>query len=294
MTALNFERLRQLRAEDPGRFASALSSRARRPLLSGDGKLFIVAADHPARGALGVGSQPMAMANRYELLERLAIALSRPGVDGVLATADILDDLAVLGLLEGKIAVGSINRGGLRGAAFELDDRVTAFGLESLKERGIDFAKVLLRIDLSDPGTLGTLEMTARAVDAAAALRMPIMIEPFMSHRVNGRVTNDLSPDKVIHSIAIASGLGSTSAWTWLKLPAVEEMDRVLNATTLPTLILGGDPSGSQEESYASWKKCLSLPGVRGLVIGRALLYPKDADVASAVDTAAALVHSAC
>ena len=83
-------------------------------MIRGDGRLFIVAADHPARGALAVGKNATAMANRYDLLERMAIALSRPGVDGVLGTPDIIDDLAALGLLDDKIIVGSMNRGGLR------------------------------------------------------------------------------------------------------------------------------------------------------------------------------------
>ena len=50
----------------------------------------IVAADHPARGALGVRGNATAMASRADLLNRLAVALTRPGVDGVLGTADIL------------------------------------------------------------------------------------------------------------------------------------------------------------------------------------------------------------
>ena len=37
--------------------------------------------------------------------------------------------------------------------------------------------------------------------------------------------------------------------------------------------------------------KALELPAVRGLVIGRALLFPPDGDVAAAVDIAAELVH---
>ena len=64
-------------------------------------------------------------------------------------------------------------------------------------------------------------------------------------------------------------------------------------ATTLPALLLGGDPDGSAEETYAEWEKALALPGVRGLVVGRTLLYPPDGDVAAAVDTAARLVHGA-
>jgi DhnA family fructose-bisphosphate aldolase class Ia len=117
------------------------------------------------------------------------------------------------------------------------------------------------------------------------------MLEPFLSRRVDGRVSNDLSPDAVIKSVHLAQGLGATSAYTWLKLPVVAEMERVMDATTLPTLLLGGDPSRSPEETYASWRDALTLPSVRGLVIGRTLLYPPDDDVAGAVDTAAALVH---
>jgi myo-inositol catabolism protein IolC len=117
------------------------------------------------------------------------------------------------------------------------------------------------------------------------------MLEPFLSGRVDGRVVNDLSPDAVIRSVHIVQGLGATSAFTWLKLPVVEDMARVMDATTLPTLLLGGDPSDEPEETYASWATALTLPSVRGLVVGRTLLYPPDDDVAAAVDTAVALVH---
>ncbi len=104
-------------------------------------------------------------------------------------------------------------------------------------------------------------------------------------------MVNDLGADAVIKSVHIAQGLGATSAFTWLKLPVVAEMERVMDATTLPTLLLGGDPSGRPEETYASWREALTLPSVRGLVVGRTLLYPPDDDVESAVDTAVSLVH---
>jgi len=286
-----FARLRELRAADPEAIGRALSERRRRELIRGDGRLFIVAADHPARGAVAVGQDPTAMADRYELLERLAIALSRPGVDGVLGTPDIIDDLAALGLLDDKVVVGSMNRGGLRGAAFELDDRYTGYDADAIARQGLDFAKALIRVDLDDPATARTLEATARAVDAAAAVRLPIMLEPFMSRRIDGRVVNDLNADAVILSTAIASGLGNSSAYTWMKLPVVPEMERVMQATTMPTLLLGGDNGGDPDETFAAWERALALPGVRGLTVGRTLLYPHDGDVAAAVDTAAALVH---
>ena len=63
-------------------------------------------------------------------------------------------------------------------------------------------------------------------------------------------------------------------------------MERVMAATTLPTLLLGGDPDGDPDETYAAWQAASPLPSVRGLVVGRTMLYPADDDVAKAVDTA--------
>jgi len=293
MTALDFDLLRETRAARPDRIAEVFARRTRRDLIKGDGRLFIVAADHPARGALGVGSDETAMANRYRLLERLAIALSRPGVDGVLGTPDIIEDLALLGLLDEKIVVGSMNRGGLKGASFEMDDRYTAYDINSILRYGLDFAKNLVRVNLADVGTAGTLQATAFAVSEASNAGVPIMLEPFMSEWVDGKIRNDLSTDAVILSVAIASGLGNSSSYTWLKLPVVPDMERVMASTTLPTLLLGGDPAGDEDDTFDAWRNSLSLPGVRGLVVGRSILYPRNGDVTSAIDIAASLVHVA-
>lgn len=286
-----FAGLREARALHPGRLAEVLAKRERRELLAGDRRLMIVAADHPARGALAVGDRPTAMANRYELLERLATALSVEGVDGVLGTPDIIDDLALLGLLDGKIVVASTNRAGLRGASFEMDDRVTGYDIDSIVRDRLDFAKTLLRFNFEDAGTTATILENARLVNEAAAAKLPIMLEPFISRWVDGKIQNDLSADAVIQSIGIAAGLGNSSGYTWLKLPVVEEMDRVMQSTTLPTLLLGGDSNGSPEATFRSWQNALTLPGVHGLVVGRTLLYPDNDNVAEAVSTAAALVH---
>lgn len=118
------------------------------------------------------------------------------------------------------------------------------------------------------------------------------MLEPFMSNWVDGRIVNDLSTDAVILSVAIAAGLGNDSSYTWMKLPVVKDMERVMESTTMPTLLLGGDNGADQDATFASWEDALKLPGVRGLTVGRTLLYPQDGDVASAVDTAARLVHT--
>ncbi len=289
---LSIPELTTVRARHPEAVAEAAARRTRRPLIGDSGRLMIVAADHPARGALGIGDRRLAMADRAGLLERLCVALSRPGVDGVLATADILEDLLLLGALENKVVMGSMNRGGLAGASYEMDDRFTGHRAEDIERLGFDAGKLLVRIDYDDPGSLTTLEASARAVDAMAARRLPVFVEPFISRRVDGRVRNDLSAEAVTRSVAIASGLGGTSAYTWLKLPVtenVDDMDEVLRTSTLPVVLLGGEV-GDQEAAYERWGKALRLPTVQGMVVGRSLLYPAEGSVETAVDTAVGLL----
>lgn len=284
--------LTEIRVREPQRIQQAWRARTRRPLTGPDGRLMLLAADHPARNALGVRDQPLAMSDRADLLQRLVDALAVPGVDGVLATPEVLDDLVLLGALEGKVAVGSMNRGGLQGAAFELDDRFTGYDPAGIVRDGLDAAKTLTRICLDDPGSLDTLTATAQAITGLAQHGVPVLVEPFWSDRGDdGRVVNRLDAESVIRSIQVAAGLGSTSAYTWLKLPVVDDMERVMASTSLPTLLLGGDPAHDPQATYASWRQALRLNPVRGLVIGRTLLYPPDDDVAGAVRTAVGMVH---
>jgi len=280
------------RARRPQAIAEAAAGRRRRTSLLGeDSQIFIIAADHPARGALRAGDRPMAMADRADLLERMSLALSRPGVDGVLGTADIVEDLLLLGALEDKVVIGSMNRGGLAGTVFEIDDRFTGYDAAAIDKMGFDGGKMLFRIDPDDPATPVTMEACARAVSDLAGHGLMAMVEPFISHRVDGRIRNDLSPEAVIRSITVAAGLGTTSAYTWLKLPVVDDMERVLAATTMPVLLLGGEVSADQGAAFESWRKALQIPSVHGLVIGRSLLYPPDDDVTGAVDTAVGLMR---
>jgi hypothetical protein len=287
-------RLRELvetRVHRPHAVAEAAARRVRPTGLTGDhGRLMMIAADHPARGALRAGDDALAMADRGELLDRLCLALSRPGVTGVLGTPDVLEDLLLLGALDGKVVVGSMNRGGLAGTVFEIDDRFTGYDAEAIAESGFEGGKMLTRIDPADPATAATLEASGRAVSALARRGLLAMVEPFLSHRVDGRVRNELTAEAMIRAMSVASGLGATSAHTWLKVPVVEDMERVMAASTLPALILGGEVAADQDSAFVSWSKALALPTVMGLVIGRSLLYPPGDDVAAAVDTAVGLL----
>ena len=283
----------EIRATDPGRIGRALAQRPRADL-AGAGRLMVIACDHPARGALGAGERPLAMADREDLLRRCMTALSRPGVNGFLGTAEIIEDLTLLGALDGKLVWGSMNRIGLQGASFEMDDRFGAYDADGIEASHLDGGKMLTRINYADPASAATLEASAKAIDSLSERGLNAMIEPFISRwEDDGRIVNDLSEEAVIRSISIAQALGRSSAHTWLKLPCVSDpasMRRVMASTSLPSLILGGEVSTDPEATRASWAAALELPNVRGLVVGRSLLYPGNDDVEAAVDAAVALL----
>jgi hypothetical protein len=283
MSEARIAELVQTRLRRPQAIAERAAARRRPPAVDALGPLVIVAADHPARGALGAGQRGLAMADRGELLDRLCETLACPAVNGVLGTPDVLEDLLLLGALDGKVVFGSMNRGGLAGAAWELDDRFTAYDAATIAALGFEGGKMLTRIDLEDPATAGTVEACSRAVGDLAAHALIAMVEPFMATRASGRVRTLLTTEAAIRASAIAAGLGPTSAYTWLKVPVVEDMAAVAAATTLPTLLLGGELREDQDAYFGSWREALALPNVIGMVVGRSLLYPADDDVAGAV-----------
>lgn len=287
--------LLRTRAADAQAVARAYAARRRpAPVLTEKETLFLVAADHPARGALGSGGDAMAMAGRRSLLARLVAALRHPDVDGVLGTPDIVEELLLLGALEGKVVIGSMNRGGLDGATWTMDDRFTGYNAASIASCRLEGGKMLLRIDDRDPYTAGTLEGCAHAVSELAAHGLLAMVEPLPYHREDdGTLILRKDTSALARAVTIASGLGTTSAHTWLKMPSCGEPEIVFAATTLPCVILGGVPSPDPAQDLDSWGRALTQPTVRGLVVGRALLYPPDGGVSRAVDAAARVLRAA-
>ena len=115
----------------------------------------ILAADHRARAVL-------ATENWEEFFGSLVQAL--PSCDGILATAQPLAGLAAAGHLTALHRTYlSINRTGLAGSVFELDDRLVA-SVPRAAADGWSGVKHMTRIDLEDPLTAGG----ARAARAGA------------------------------------------------------------------------------------------------------------------------------
>lgn len=287
-----YEELLNARVFDPQSLTRALLNRARRTPQGTDGNLLLVAADHTARGKISLGKDPVAMADRHTLLDHLVRVLASPGVDGVLGSADVLEELAWLGALDNKLAIGTMNRGGIIGATWELDDRVTSYDVDHIESLGLDGGKTLLRIDYTDPAVAQTLETVASITTALADRKLLSMIEPLPYIKdAAGKATLNPSDDALITVVAIASGLGASSAYTWLKVPSSDRMAEVAGATTLPILMLGGDPSAGVEPIFARWEQGMHEPNVRGLLAGRTLLYPPDGDIEAATARAAQIVR---
>ncbi len=290
-----WSQLLQQRATNPHAVAEAYAAR-RRPtgFVSDRGTVFLVAADHPARGALASGGDAMAMADRRSLLARMVEALANPDVDGVLGTPDIVEELLLLGALEDKVVIGSMNRGGLDGASWTMDDRFTGYDAASIAACRLEGGKMLLRIDDEDAGTAPTIEACATAVTELAAHGLIAMVEPLPYQRDElGTLFLRKDAPALARAVTIASALGNTSAYTWLKMPSCEDYETVFGATTLPCVVLGGVPGPDPAADLASWGQTLAHPVVRGLVVGRTLLYPPDGDVEAAVHAAAEVLTTA-
>ena len=261
-----FAALLDVRLREPGRIAGAHAARRRRTTPTRDGMLFIVAADHTARGMVGLGDDRRAMADRRSMLDRLLLALDHPRVDGVLGSADILDDLVVLGALEDKFVAGTMNRGGLAGARWELDDRFTAYDTDHIVAGNLDAGKMLLRIDDEDAGTASTLEACGRAVQELNDNRVMAMVEPIPYTKDQaGRAVWDDDPDKLLRAVGVSAALGGSSAYTWLKVQATADIAAVATMTTQPVLLLGGALGADPSAVYDAWAAGLEQPSVRGL-----------------------------
>ncbi len=287
-----YQGLLNARVFEPASLQKALVGRRRRKQKTQDGNLLILAADHTARGKISLGLDPIAMSDRYNLLDRLTRCLALPEVDGVLASADILEELAFLGALNDKLAIGTMNRGGIIGAKWELDDRLTSYDADHIESMGLDGGKTLIRIDYQDPSVARTIETVAALTTQLADRKLMAMIEPLPYKKsAEGMAILDDSDEALIKVVSIASGLGSSSAYSWLKVPATNRMSEVAGATSLPVLMLGGEPEGNPDQLFNRWTLGMKVPNVRGLVAGRSLLYPVNGDSESAVRRAGQVVR---
>ncbi len=297
-----FDEVTEVRIHHPQAIDQEARRRARRARLTPDGKLALVALDHPGRGVTQIRKDCLAMGDRYQLLARARRVLDNPDLDGVLATGDLLEELLILSHLEwrrkgasfldGRVLVGSMNRGGLSGTAFEMEDTFTCMTAERLVELRCDGGKMLYRLDPQDPASGRTIQACAGAINALRRHRLAVFVEPLEVRREAGAYLTVKDAAALIRQCGIAAALGESSARMWLKLPYSDDFERVCRATTLPILLLGGPARETPTETLRDFASGLAASSrVRGVIMGRNLLFPGDEDPLPMCRALTALVH---
>lgn len=298
-----FEELTEVRVHDPERSLRVAAKRRRRREFAPDGKLNIIAADHPARRVLRANSEPLAMADREEFLTRLVRILSADAVDGVMATMDVLEELLLLqelmqqkGLppfLDEKLMIVSLNRGGLNGTRWELDDPITGPNPAQSHAWKMDGVKMLLRVCDDDESSLRTMQHCAEAITSANKFKLPFFLEPLPVVRTDAGFTIKKNPEALAQLVGVATALGDSSRNLWLKLPYCQDFGRVAQSTTAPILLLGGETADTKQFLQEIKDGLSAHHNVRGTMVGRNVLYPKDQDPVDVATLVHETVHKA-
>lgn len=292
----------ELRVDEPQAIRRHARQRGCRDRIAPDGRLVILAADHPARMVVDVRSGDGRIGKRRDYLARILRVLERGSVDGVMGTPDVIEELMAVSLLrtrerrpsllDEKVLIGSMNRGGLAHTAFEMDDRFTAYTPEGLVQMNLDGGKMMLRLDPSDPASGATIEACAQAINHCLERDLEAFVETFMVERTERGYQTIREPRALMKAVSVASALGTSSLRTWLKLPYCDGYQQVAAATTCPILMLGGAARDDQGAVLAEFEAGMNAaPNVRGCLVGRNVLYPGEMDPAQMACAVCLIVH---
>lgn len=302
LSAETMEAITDQRVAGPDRLEQYIQWRPRRDTLTEDGRLVILAADHPARMITAVGDEPYRMGRRAEYLGRIIRVLESGAVDGLMGTPDILEEMMILdslrvdqglpSLLAGRLLVGCMNRGGLAGTVFEMEDTFTAYTVDQMVRTRVDAAKMMLRLEPLESASGRTITACAMAINNCVDAGLPVFLEPLMVAYHDGKYVVDNSVEAMVKICGVASGLGKSSWKTWMKLPISVDFSQVAAATSCPILLLGGPSTGDPSALIADFQRCLeAAANVRGALVGRNVLYPGDADPADVARAVWRVVH---
>jgi hypothetical protein len=296
-----FEELTQLRIDEPERAVAAAKKRKRRPKLTANGRLNLLAADYPARRILKAASEPLAMSDREDLLMRIVRILGADAADGLVTTMDIIEDLLVMhdlmqskglpAFLDRKLLIASLNRGGLNGTVWELEDPVTGPTPAQCRDWNLDGVKMLLRVCDTDPSSLRTLQHVATAISEANAVHMPFFLEPLPVVQTESGLAVHRNAEALAKLIGVATALGSSSRYLWLTLAYCPDLVTAARATTLPLLILGGDTYDTAKYFEEIKTGINANHNVRGSMLGRNVLYPLERDPVEVATMVHEFVH---
>lgn len=299
-----FEAITDFRVDRPQAILEEAARRRKRLSLTHDGRLVILATDHPGRRVTGLGADdPLGMGDRHSYLARALRVLAAPGCDGIMGTTDFMEDVLIVNalvresggpsLIDGKVLVGCMNRGGHAGVVGEIDDRFTCFTSHQLKRMNFDGGKLMYRLDPEDDRTIKAISDCADAITDLYRDDLYAFLEPMsVRKKQDGGYETIKTVDTLVRDAGAAAAMGESSARTYLKLSYTEGYDRVARATTLPILMLGGppreDPTSILRDFAAGMK---SGANVRGVMVGRNVTFSAREDPRALAAAVCGIVH---
>jgi DhnA family fructose-bisphosphate aldolase class Ia len=236
---------------------------------SPDTPALVLAADHRARGVATIEDYERYLA---------CIGACMGECDGILATAQPLDDLVGRGVVDPArhLTYLSVNRTGLAGTPYELDDRLVAT-VERAADDGRSGIKVMTRIDRESPHTPAALELLGRVLDDARRAGVDALVEAVVWSV--GRMSADT--DDIVYAAVIAHDLGAPM----LKVPVpavsagrtrVAAVERIVRSVGAPVLFLGGPYVDGGTEATIAEVVDVMAGGASGVALGRTLLLAPD------------------
>lgn len=298
-----FEAVTAVRVDRPVAILAEAQNRRKRQRLTLDGKLVILATDHPGRRVTCLGNDPLIMGDRHGYLARGLRVLTTPRCDGIMGTTDFMEDLLAVNILvresggpsfiNDKVLIGCMNRGGHAGVVGEIDDRFTSFTARQLKNMNFDGGKMMYRLDLADERSIKAISDCAQAVTDLYRAGLYSFLEPMsVRQKKDGGYETVKTIDAMLRDAGAAAALGESSVRTYLKLSYAEGYERVARATTLPILMLGGpareDPTSILRDFAAGMK---AGANVRGVMVGRNVSFSSKEDPRALAAAVCGIIH---
>jgi hypothetical protein len=298
-----FEAITEVRVNTPELILAEATCRRRRSRLTLDGKLVVLATDHPGRRVTNLPGDPLGMGDRHSYLARALRVLTTPGCDGIMGTTDFMEDILIVNalvrqaggasLIDDKVLIGCMNRGGHAGVVGEIDDRFTCFTARQLKCMNFEGGKLMYRLDPADERSIKAISDCAQAITELHREGLYAFLEPMsVQRKKDGGYETIKTVEALVRDVGAASALGESSARTFLKISYTEGYDRVAKATTLPILMLGGpareDPTSTLSDFAAGMR---TAANVRGVMVGRNVTFAPMEDPRAVAAAVCGIVH---
>ena len=264
--------------------------------------LVFAAADHNARMINEYKGNPIGLSNRREYLTRLVRMLQSDRIDGIEATPDIIEDLIILNklcresgkkaVLDGKMLVGTVNRGGLKNTVWEMDDMPSCYTVERLKKLNMDGVKFMIRLNPMDERCRNTVRYCADAVNEAERAGLPIFIEALYVETTEKGFAMKTDSESLCKVVGVVGALGCRGVGKWIEVPLNEEYQVPTSATTCPVLVVPDEVKSEPIDVVKEYTKEIGLnDNIRGILLGRNVMY-NDADPLPIADAIADVWHS--